>query len=139
MAILENGKHGVQLFPDLLEILLLMFADDVVLVSHTISGLQQQLHILETYADTWGLTVNLDKSNIVVFRRGGPLSKKEIWYYKGKHVATASTYKYLGITFSATFKMGNCVNELALRGKRALMVVLNNLYKIGMVDPIVFF
>ena len=66
----KYGKHGVQLFPDLLEIILLMFADNVVLVSDTIPGLQNQLNILYNFSEDSGLQVNLDKTNIVVFRRG---------------------------------------------------------------------
>ena len=29
--IIENGKHGIQLSPDLIQLLILLFADDVVL------------------------------------------------------------------------------------------------------------
>ena len=45
-TIIENsGIRGIQLFPDLTEILLLMFADDLALISDTIVGLQIKFKI----------------------------------------------------------------------------------------------
>ena len=44
--IIENGKHGIQLSQALIELLILLFADDVVLFSDSVIGLQTQLNIL---------------------------------------------------------------------------------------------
>ena len=41
-----SNTRGVQLFPAIVEIVLLMFADDIALLSDTIAGLQRQLNIL---------------------------------------------------------------------------------------------
>ena len=38
--ILQRGRHGIQLIPDLIEIFILLFADDVILVSDTVCALQ---------------------------------------------------------------------------------------------------
>ena len=43
--ITESGKHGIQLAPDLIELLILLFAD-VFLFSDSVFGLQTQLNIL---------------------------------------------------------------------------------------------
>lgn len=50
---------------DMFEILLFVFGDDAILVSDAISGLQSQL--FESQADMWGLTVNLEKNQILLF------------------------------------------------------------------------
>ena len=42
--VLEHGKRGIQLAPGLEEIVLLLFADDIVLVSSTPAGLQNQIN-----------------------------------------------------------------------------------------------
>ena len=42
------------------------------------------------------LIVNLDKSNIVVFRNGGHLSRNEKWCYGGDLLKIVNTYRYLG-------------------------------------------
>ena len=76
----KTGKHGIQLIPDTIEIFLLLFADDVILLSNTIIGLQNQLDSLKREADRLYLTVNLEKTNIMVFRMGGHLAAREKWF-----------------------------------------------------------
>ena len=44
--IIKNGRHGIQLLLDMLELFILLFADDIVLLSDTIVGLQNQLDVL---------------------------------------------------------------------------------------------
>ena len=60
--ILEKGKHGVSLGPAEIELFLLLFADDLTLLSSTVIGLQNQLNVLQEATQRLGLTVNLDKS-----------------------------------------------------------------------------
>ena len=66
----KTGKHGIQLIPGAIEIFLLLFADDVILLSNTIVGLQNQLDSLKREADRLYLMVNLEKANVMVFRMG---------------------------------------------------------------------
>ncbi len=79
LEIQQNGKHGVQLYPDMYELLILLFADDVILISDTVNGLQTQIDTLFQYTISWKLTVNTDKTKIVVFRKGSPLASREKW------------------------------------------------------------
>ena len=60
--IMQRGKHGIQVIPDLVEIVILLFADDVILVSddvilvsNTVCGLQNQLNVLCNTASHLGL------------------------------------------------------------------------------------
>ena len=77
----KNGKHGIQLIPGATEIFMLLFADDVILLSSTPAGLQNQLNHLKIEADRLYLTVNLDKTNMMVFRMGGHLAARERWLH----------------------------------------------------------
>ena len=43
---MERGKHGIRLIPDHVDIVILMLADDVILASDTVCGLQHQLNVL---------------------------------------------------------------------------------------------
>ena len=72
-----HAKNGVQFMPGLKTIHHLFFADDAILVSDTISDLQNKLNLIKMQSERLGLEVNLDKTQIVVFRKDGHLSKYE--------------------------------------------------------------
>ena len=59
----------------LLNIFLLMYADDMVILAETPSGLQEMLNTLHCYTKDWNLTVNIAKTKIVVFRNGGNIKE----------------------------------------------------------------
>ena len=42
----------------------------------------------------------MEKTKMMVFRRGGKIKREENFYYKGKALEIVSYYKYLGIVFS---------------------------------------
>jgi len=46
--------------------------------------------------------INMNKTEIIVFRNAGPLRISERWYFRGKLVNTTSVYKYLGLLFTPT-------------------------------------
>ena len=98
--IVLKGKHGITLSSGILQILIMLFADDVVLLSHTIVGLQQQLNVLKDTAKILHLVVNFEKSQIVIFRNGGYIAAREKWFYDGIKLKIVNHYKYLGIIFS---------------------------------------
>ena len=96
----KNGKHGIQLLPSLEERFLLLFADDIVLVSSTPSGLQNQINNLEKASNSLGLTVNLDKTKVMIFRKGGHIGAGEKWFFNGNEMEIVNSYKYLWIHFN---------------------------------------
>jgi len=116
VEIMQSGKHGVQLFPDILELFMLLFADDVILMSSSIIGLQKQLDILAVYSDEWKLNVNMDKTSIVIFRKGGHVAKREKWRFKGCFINVVKEYKYLGLLFSHTLNLNKSVSNLSEEG-----------------------
>ena len=75
----KKCTDGIQLHPETIKLFLLLFADDIVMFSSTIPGLQKQIHVLESYCDESKLTVNMDKTKVVVFKNGGHISRKEKW------------------------------------------------------------
>ena len=58
-----------------LNLFLLMYADDMVIFSETVSGLQEMLDTLFLYTSKWSLSVNISKTKIVVFRNGGDIKR----------------------------------------------------------------
>ena len=63
-------NHTSNVIYDYLQIFLLLYADDTVLISDTAEDLQNALNLYERYCQEWHLKVNNEKSKIVVFSRG---------------------------------------------------------------------
>ena len=49
----------------------LMFADDLVIMSETPTGLQSALSKLQKYTEDWNLTININKTKVIIFNKGG--------------------------------------------------------------------
>ena len=79
----------------------LMFADDIVLLSETPTGLQNCLNKIENYCTTWNLTVNINKTKVIIFNKGGHSFKKYSFTYGTEVVEITQSYCYLGIWFSS--------------------------------------
>ena len=72
----------------------------MVIFSETPEGLQLSLNRQQKYCDIWNLTVNGDKTKIMVFRKGGILSQHEKWYYNGIELEIVNHFNYLGLVFT---------------------------------------
>ena len=93
----QLNHEGV--FLDQQNIKYLMYADDLCLISHDANDLQMALNNLENYCDTNNLTVNIKKSNLVIFHKGR-LPKCEI-FYKQQKLERVNEFAYLGITLTS--------------------------------------
>ena len=71
---LERNVNTLE-FPDefallnYLKLMVIMYADDTVLMSNTAQGLQKAIDVLSTYCDKWELIVNTSKTEVVVFAK----------------------------------------------------------------------
>lgn len=83
-----------------LNVRLLLYADDIVLLADDVKTMQNMIAKLENYCDMWDMEVNLAKSEMIVFRKGGRLSKEENFMYKGQQVNIVNEYCYLGVTLT---------------------------------------
>ena len=50
--IAQNGVYGVQLARDVVHISIMLFADDVLLTSYYVAGLERQIDILKHFTET---------------------------------------------------------------------------------------
>ena len=102
---------------------LLMFADDLALFSETREGLQEGLNNLQSYCTKWGLTVNVSKTKVVVFRKGGRLARNDVFFYAGGEIEVVQSFKYLGCSISSGGSFKNCISDLVNSGRRALFAL----------------
>jgi len=137
--IIKKGKHGVQIMANGSELFTLLFADDLVLLSDTVLGLQNQINNLKEASDRFGLSINRRKTKVVVFRRGGYLAAHERWFLGDERLEIVNQYRYLGIILSTKLCTNTLLSELICRGKAAMLQILRSLKKLTFISPDVLF
>ena len=125
LEIIEKVRHGALLTPDIIALFILLLADDIALISETPIGLQIQIENLYNAASRLHLRVNMNKSNIVVFRKGGHLAARERWFLNGEEMKIVNCYKYLGIYFSTRLSFTVACEDLESRAKKALLSIMH--------------
>ena len=137
--VVDGGRTGYQFIPGAKELFTLLFADDIALISLTPAGLQTQINNLKRAAEKLGLVVNLEKTKIMVFRKGGYLGRLEKWYYGRERIEVVNNYKYLGYTFTTKLSVDIPLAEYTGRAKGKVVSIFRTLYKLGKIDPNIFF
>ena len=118
---LNNGVVPTELQE--LSLFLLMYADDMVIFSDSVNGLQSMLNSLSSYTDKWSLTVNVAKTKIMVFRNGGVVKPNEVWYYKDATIEIVNEFCYLGIVLNYNGKFQKTQKKLALQCRKAMFAL----------------
>ena len=134
-----EGRAGYQMIPGAQEIFALLFADDIVLLSLTPVGLQTQINNLKTAAENLGLIVNLNKSKVLVFRKGGYLGRLENWHFGDQPMEVVNSYKYLGYTLTTKLSVEIPLSEFAGKAKNKVLTIFKTLYKLGRIETDIFF
>ena len=74
-----------------------MYADDLAICAPNVEVLQKCLVLLERYCCEHDLKVNIGKTKIVKFRRGGRLAQSDKVEYAGSKLEFVNRFEYLGI------------------------------------------
>ena len=127
----SSGLHGVCLTEHnkrndaivYLKLLLLLYADDTVIFSDNHQGLQKALDNLEVYCKIWKLTVNVDKTKVVVFERRKSKNKYN-FYFNGKKVDLVESFKYLCIYFNSKGTFTDAKKHLTEQASKAMISLL---------------
>ena len=103
----------------------LLWADDLVLLAQDQESLQRLLDSLEVFCSNLGLTVNIQKTAIMVFNKASArLKVSETFTYNGTTVPSTKSYCYLGVVFSLngsfTMNTKNLIGQKALRSIMSL-------------------
>ena len=96
----RTGDRGAQLAGTWIP--LLLYADDIVLVSNSPEGMQRHLDTLHTFAQDSGLSVNMSKTKVMVFNTTPQWVQRSapIFTYAQEIVEYTDAYTYLGVVFS---------------------------------------
>ena len=117
------------LFATYFRLIVLLYADDTVLISDNETDLQNTLNIFFEYCETWKLKVNIDKTKIIIF---GAKKTNHLEFRLGNAIIEiVERYKYLGVFFSNSRSFINCRKHVVAQAKKAthlLFYRINNIH-----------
>ena len=105
-------------------------------MSATVAGLQNQLNVLHDCTQRLHLNVNLSKTKVVIFRKGGHLSAKEQWVFGNQRLEVVNSYKCLRFVFPTKLSFDDSTNgEHLTRARRGTFEIIKTLRQLGCSSP----
>ena len=100
----DNGVESLDMINEVsfevlyiyLKIFLLLYADDTVLMSENVDGMQTMLNVFSEYCNTWKLQVNIAKTNVVIFSKSN-VTQNTRCMSDNNELDICQSYNYLGI------------------------------------------
>ena len=126
---LLNGEcnyinFGIDHVDNLLRIIVLMYADDTIIVANNPQNLKCAMKALERYCDEWQIHVNCSKTKIVVFG-GGVARGNSSYELLGEEIENVDCYKYLGITFHRNGNLKKAQDEMIKHASKAMYALVS--------------
>ena len=112
---------------------LLLYADDLILISESAAGLQKQLDALASFCEECQLTVNLSKTMVVVFEH--QQSDVPDFVLNGAIVERVESYKYMGFVVHATKAMTFGASFLVAGARKAMFAMRRRCALLSIRDP----
>ena len=100
----------------------MMFADDLLLLSTSANGLQNNINILTEYCEKWKLKINIKKTKIMTFSKSGNIDNNK-YKLMENDIEHVKEYKYLGFVFTSNGSMTTGINRLCKQGEKAWFAI----------------
>ena len=110
-----------------------MYADDLIIMSTSKTGLQNSLNALHTYAINWNLEINYKKTKCMIFSKGNQKEKYE-FTLNNRKIECNKEFKYLGITINKKGNFTPTLNDLSCRANKAIYTI-NSKMNIKFLSP----
>jgi len=111
---------------------LLLYADDLVLMSKSLRGLQKQLDELSAFCKERDLTMNVKKTKVVVF--GSRVNSSPL-HYDGSPIEEVASFCYLRIELHRSGSLKTVIEHLATAGQRAIFALRRRCADLKINDP----
>jgi exonuclease III len=106
----------------------LLYADDMLLLSMSESGLQSQLSKVSTYCQEWGLSINCKKTKVMVFSRSGKKPCMGSFAINDQHIEVVKEYKYLGVVLTSNGNFNAAQSQLAKKATKATFAMRGSVF-----------
>lgn len=100
----------------------LSWADDLVLMATSATGLQKGLNNIAEYCDKWNLTVNTIKSKCMCISNKRVM-QLPIFLYKNVELENVSEFRYLGILIHKSGKLKHSILDRIKKAERAIFLI----------------
>ena len=108
---------------NIVKIMVLLYADDTILLADTPLDLQLALDSLDLYCEKWKLQVNSSKTKIMIFsKRKSKLLPK--FTLKGQKLDIVDQFLYLGIIFSSNGSFVQCTKHVYKKAQNAMYALI---------------
>ena len=127
---LEQLNMGIRIGGQ--QVAIMMYADDIVLLSSSPEGLQHMADRLYSWCSTWKLQVNLDKTKIMHVRPGPKSNRTSFLFKYGQQdISITDKYVYLGMLFTELLDMQQTCKSISQSANRALGLLIAKSKAIG--------
>jgi len=132
---LEDALDGGGIMIGNCKIKMLGFADDVVVLSSNPLILQKMINSIEKYVGQCNMRLNLNKSKVMIFRKGGKLARNERWTFNGQPVQVVNEYKYLGLTISSKITLRKHMECKSMTAKKSINALWSPIFENNKILP----
>ena len=119
MALLHNNCELINIKE--INIFLLMYADDTILMAESPENLQKMMDTLNEWTDEYGLTVNVDKPKVVIFRSS--------WIYNNEEIEIVGSFSYLGLLMHFNRKFNITQKHITDQAKKSVFLLFKEITK----------
>jgi hypothetical protein len=113
----------------------ILYADDLVMLTHDPKMLQTYLDTLDKFCQATGMSVNVAKSEVMTFFKKKDM--KHIWTFNRKTIKESKEFIYLGVVFSADgFKSSvkKTIKRRATKAKNSLFGIMGTCHGMKVFD-----
>ena len=134
----EFIKHGGKfididdLWNNFIKIMVLMYADDTIILADSEQNLQLGLNALKSYCDTWKLEINCSKTKITIFSRNKINHSAYNFKYGDQVIETVDSYKYLGVIFNYNGSFNLALDSLRSQASRAMFSLISKARRLSL-------
>ena len=112
-----------------LHLYVMLYADDTIVMAESTDDLQRALNATYSYCDRWKLTVNTNKTKVVVFSRG-KIRNKPKFNFGRDTLEFVDSYVYLGILFNYNGNHKKCIAKQVSQARKALYSMLSKVCRL---------
>ena len=116
----ENTLSDPFVLPNGTKLNSLFYADDLVILSRSKTGLQTCLNRLSSYCNSWMLSINPKKTKVMIFQKRAKKCTESSFHIDNEIIEIVQNYTYLGTLISSTGNFSMALGKLKEKALHAL-------------------